>query len=317
MNLTSWTKTPQACASSLARMLRGLALSTAVFTAAALGAPAPWPDSPYSHFANNTPLETVLAEFASGFSLSLAMQPGLGGASVNGRFTTRNPTEFISRLGGVYGFTWFTHAGTLHVSRASDMVTRSLPVPGSSQAQWRQALTDLGVLEPRFGWGELPDQGVVLVSGPPAYVGLVEATLRQLPASATAQQVLVFRLRHASAEDRLIQYRDRQVRQAGLATVLRNLVAVGSGGAAGGGGLTESLLPSPGGLRPAGAAGDGASGAVTQAAPSASPAEASPPRAATTPVVGPVQGPRGGGRDTHPGSGIDPVGSTPERAGDP
>lgn len=190
----------------------------------AFGGLPPWPDAPYSYFADNTPLEKVLGEFAAGFSLTLAMQPGVGGM-VNGRFTTPNPTDFISRLGGVYGFSWFTHAGTLHVGKASDIVTRSIPLPASSIAQMRTALTDLGVLEPRFGWGELADQGIVLVSGPPSYVNLLEATVRQLPAGASAQQVMVFRLRHASAEDRTIQYRDRTLIQPGLATVLRELIS--------------------------------------------------------------------------------------------
>ncbi|HZY20523.1 MAG TPA: type III secretion system outer membrane ring subunit SctC [Ramlibacter sp.] len=206
------------------RWLRSALLSACLAAGAATAAPAPWPDAPFTYYAQGEPLAKVLADFASGFSLSLSVQPGLGG-TVNGRFTSRNPTEFITRLGGVYGFTWYTHAGTLHVSKANDIVTRSLPVPGGSVGTLRQALTDLGVLEPRFGWGELGQQGVVMVSGPASYVRLVEATLAQLPPASGAQQVAVFRLRHASAEDRTIQYRDRQITQHGLASVLRDLVA--------------------------------------------------------------------------------------------
>ena len=101
-----------------------------VATAGSAGAgPAPWPEAPFSYFANNVDLESVLREFATSFSLGLAIQPGVNG-TVNGRFTARNPTEFVSRLGGVYGFTWFTHAGTLHVSKASEVVTRSIPMAG-------------------------------------------------------------------------------------------------------------------------------------------------------------------------------------------
>ena len=87
------------------------------------------------------------------------------------------------------------------------------------------ALLDLGVLEPRFGWGELPDQGVVMVAGPPRYVSLLEATLKQLPPGATAQQVMVFRLRHASAEDRVIMYRDQRIVQPGLAGLMDGSVS--------------------------------------------------------------------------------------------
>ncbi|MFD0669027.1 type III secretion system outer membrane ring subunit SctC [Ramlibacter sp. MAHUQ-53] len=282
------------------RRARVIVAWMAACAGAAHAGPVPWPDAPYSYFANNVSLESVLGEFASGFSLSLSLQPGVAG-TVNGRFTTRNPTEFISRLGGVYGFSWFTHAGTLHVSRASDAVTRSLPVPSGSQAQLRQALGDLGVLDARFGWGELPDQGIVLVSGPPAYVGLIEATLRQLPPGASAHQVMVFRLRHASSEDRLIQYRDRQVRQAGLATVLRNLVGVGAGASAAAGGVTESPLPVLSGLRPSTVASESVAG-VGASSGTAGPAAEAPASRAGAPAGGaPAQGAAGNARGASDG----------------
>lgn len=212
--------------------LRALVAAALIACGGAQAGPVPWPDAPYSYFASNARLDAVLAEFASSFSLALNLGPGVGG-TVNGRFTTRNPTEFIARLGGVYGFVWYTHAGTLYVTKASDVVTRTLAVPGGSSTNLRQALTDLGVLEPRFGWGELREQGVVLVSGPPAYVALVEDTLKSLPVAAGAQQVAVFRLRHASADDRTILYRDREITTPGLARVLRELVANRGGGGVG------------------------------------------------------------------------------------
>lgn len=191
--------------------------------------PVPWPDAPYSYFANNASLDTVLGEFAGGFSLSLSLGPGVAG-TVNGKFTSKNATEFITRLGGVYGFTWYVHAGTLFVSRASDLTTRAISTSSGSISQMRQALTDLGVLEPRFGWGELAEQGVALVSGPASYVALVEETVRNLPQLSGGQQVAVFRLRHAAVEDRTIAYRDKEITTPGLATVLRNLIS-GTGGA--------------------------------------------------------------------------------------
>ena len=201
--------------------------------------PVPWTDAPYSYFAKSARLETVLAEFAGSFSLSLNMAPSVSGL-VNGRFTAQNPTEFITKLAGVYGFVWYTHAGTLHVSKSSDTLTRSLPAPGGGIANLRQALTDLGVLEPRFGWGELAEQKVVLVSGPPSYVNLIESTLSGLPLASNQQQVLVVRLKHASAEDRVILYRDREITTPGLARVLRELVASSGGAGLTAGGANSS-----------------------------------------------------------------------------
>ncbi|HET8597428.1 MAG TPA: type III secretion system outer membrane ring subunit SctC [Castellaniella sp.] len=189
-----------------------------------------WPAAAYSYYAQNESLQDVLRKFAGGFSLALEMAPGVSG-TVNGKFNTATPTEFMDRLGGVYGFNWFVYSGTLFVSPASAMVTRSVSAMGSSISALRDALLELGVLDPRFGWGELEDQGIALVSGPPAYVKLVQKMVAALPLGAGGQQVAVFRLKHASVNDRVVSYRDQSVVTPGLATVLRNLI-LGSGSGA-------------------------------------------------------------------------------------
>ncbi len=199
-------------------------LSLLLSTPQAWSGPPPWQDAPFSFYAERKPLRTVLREFAAAFSLTVQMPEDLSG-SVNGRFSTSSPTEFIDRLGSTYGFVWFTHAGTLFISRTQDMVVRSIAGGATGPGnKLKQVLSDLKVLDPRFGWGDLPDQGIVIVSGPPAYVQLVESTIRALPRTPGGQQVAVFRLKHASVEDRAISFRDRQIITPGIAQILRNLV---------------------------------------------------------------------------------------------
>ena len=112
---------------------------------------------------------------------------------------------------------------------------RTLPSASTgSGIKLRQVLTELRVLDPRFGWSELPDHGMVVVSGPPAYVRLVEATVAAMPGAPGGMQVSVFRLKHASAQDRAITFRDRQFVTPGVASILRNLVS----------GNTEPAMPS-------------------------------------------------------------------------
>lgn len=205
----------------------------------ARAAPAPWTEAPYSYYAENAAMAQVLGDFASSFSLSLDLSPQVTG-KVQGKFNSASPTEFIDRLAGVYGLTWFTHAGTLYVGRTTEVTTRSISAGGGNIATVRQALQSLGVLDARFGWGELPEQGIALVSGPAPYVALIERTMAQLPMMAGGQQVAVFRLKHASVDDRTILYRDRQITTPGLAQVLRNLI----GGQGGGAGVNNSLLSS-------------------------------------------------------------------------
>lgn len=188
----------------------------------ALAAPN-WPNVPYSYYANQEDLPTLLREFAGGFSLALQLGPNIQGL-VNGKFNSNSPTEFLNRLGGVYGLNWFVYAGTLFVSRSTEMKTRSINSMGASISAVREALGQLGVLDSRFGWGELPDQGIALVSGPPAYADLVERTVSALPIGTGGQEVVVFKLKHATVNDRTISYRDQTMVTPGLATVLRNLI---------------------------------------------------------------------------------------------
>ena len=205
-----------------------------VASAPALAGPPPWPTSQFTYHADGKPLHQVLSEFAAGFSLSLDMPTGLD-APVSGRLSSLSATAFIERLAGIYGFNWFTHAGTLYISGNKDMVVRTLPSASTgSGIKLRQVLTELRVLDPRFGWSELPDHGMVVVSGPPAYVRLVEATVAAMPGAPGGMQVSVFRLKHASAQDRAITFRDRQFVTPGVASILRNLVS----------GNTEPAMPS-------------------------------------------------------------------------
>lgn len=183
-----------------------------------------WPQAPYTYFANNESLQAVLQHFASGFSLSLRMGKQMDGI-VNGKFNTGNPTEFMDKLGGVYGFNWFVYAGTLYISPANDVRTLTVKAAQGSIAGLQQALQQLGVLDRRFGWGELPDQDLALVSGPPDYVDLVDKTVQALPAGSGRQEVVVFRLKYASVNDRIINYRNQKMTTPGLTTVLRSLIS--------------------------------------------------------------------------------------------
>jgi type III secretion protein C len=69
------------------------------------------------------------------------------------------------------------------------------------------------------------ERGIVLVSGPPAYVDLVLRSVADLPPMPPDQELQVFRLRHAPVDDRTIFYRDKQIVTAGVATILRGLIS--------------------------------------------------------------------------------------------
>jgi type III secretion protein C len=202
----------------------------------AFSAPAPWPDASFTYIADKQDLSVVLESFCRTFGLELQSSPAVLARKdiVNGKLTTSNPTEFLNQLSSTYGLQWFYYGGTLYISRNFETATRSISPGVTLLDNFHKALIDLGVVEQKFGWGELPDRGVAIISGPPAYVDLVVWAVSTLPLPQPDQQIKVFRLKHAQVDDRVISYRDQQITTSGVATILRSLINGDSSRPAGG-----------------------------------------------------------------------------------
>lgn len=200
-----------------------VALAVLPFDHASAAAP-PWPNSSYAFYAKGDTVRSALETFGKSFGVRTNISKAVTG-TVSGRLFAESPSAFLDQLANAYGFVWFYHGGTLHVSAVTE--TTSFPIEMAAQdiPALRAALEGLGLFDERFGWGELPDRGLVMVSGPPAYVALVRRTLATLPvARSRGMSISVFRLKHASVDDRTFFYRDRQVVIPGVATILRNII---------------------------------------------------------------------------------------------
>lgn len=208
-------------------------LSMALCGPAAAITPAGWKDMLYSAQATDRmPLDELLQRFATTMGLQLRISdPELGARAVRWRGRGMPPATFLDQLSESEGLDWFVYQGVLQVSAKSAAVSQRLPLAGQSPAAARQALIGLGVLESKFGWGDFSTEPPsVLVTGPSAYVALVRRLLLA-PAPAAAQparrerpQVMVFRLRHASAADREIRARGSSVTAKGLVSALREIL---------------------------------------------------------------------------------------------
>jgi len=195
--------------------------------------PKNWDEGAYAYAAENTPLRTVLQDFAASHSVNLNM-PESFTENVQGRLRADSPTDFLNRLGLQYRFQWFVYNDTLYISPQSDQVSRRIKVSADAAPDLKQALTDVGLLEPKFGFGELPDDGVVIVTGPPEYVSLVQDFSAKDKDKKENKEMMVFPLKYASVADRNIQYRDKTILVPGVATILAELLGQKSGRSASG-----------------------------------------------------------------------------------
>lgn len=212
--------------------------------------PEQWGDTPYAYEAKNTPLSQVLEDFAESFGVRLEMDNISG--TVNGRIRSESPAAFLDRLGLEHQFQWFVYNNSLYVSPLDQQQSKRIEVDEKSVDDLNQALVDVGLLDPRFGWGALPEQGVVLVRGPRHYVELIENFSKKQQSRDEKQEIIYLPLRYANAADRPIKYRGQTLKVDGVATLLRNLLERRAS-SLGGGSLGTNTLRS--GTLPLGAGG--------------------------------------------------------------
>lgn len=202
--------------------------------------PEEWRDGAYAYSADNTPLSVILQDFASSHGVD-ANVTGLPDTFVTARLRADNAEAFLNRLALEHRFQWFVYNNTLYVSPQSQQTSRRLKISPDAAPDIKQALQGVGLLEPRFGWGELPDDGVVLVTGPPKYVDLIaQFSKKSEPETSEDKQMMAFPLKYADVADRTIKYRDQTLVVPGVATMLNELLGQNSNGSANGTTTTQN-----------------------------------------------------------------------------
>ena len=185
--------------------------------------PPEWKNTAYAYEAQHKPVREVLEDFAQTFGTQLQVE-GLLEGNVNGKIRANTPQSLLDRLGVEHRFQWYMYNNTLYISTLDQQESARLEVSSETIADLKQALTDIGLLDSRFGWGELPEDGVVLVSGPKVYIEQIKRFSSQRRSADEKQSVLSYPLKFASAADRQMEYRNEKIIIPGVATMLRGLL---------------------------------------------------------------------------------------------
>jgi type III secretion protein C len=213
------------------RILRGIALLLAGCLACGAAwpvAPAAWKDNGYAYNAQGAPLGKVLADFARSHGVELRSAGALM-EPVPGSVKAASGTEFLERLAAVQRFQWFVHQQVLYVSPAGDTVTERIEIARDAMSDAKSALAGVGLFEPRFGWGEMPESASVTVSGPREYVRLVREIIAERDRS-DEYEAMVFRLKNASVDDRSITIRNQTLVTPGVTNLLKGMLGAGGDG---------------------------------------------------------------------------------------
>lgn len=178
--------------------LRGL-LAASLLNLATFGAQAvqpSWNATPFSYFAINDDITEVLRGFAASQGVPVVVSDKITG-KINGRFNQLMPEEFLQRLVTAYGLVWYYDGHMLYVYRADEMRSRIVKLNFYPIARFQKTLQQLGILDERFIFKPLADEGIIFVFGPKPFLDLVEDMGKTLdagfPIKATAQADAVYR----------------------------------------------------------------------------------------------------------------------------
>ena len=212
------------CPAIFKRLL--LLLAMLLLPASALAAvPASWKGTGFAINASGMTLRAVLDEFSRVYGVRVSMEVP-GQKAMNGRLAANSGSEFLNRLAPLCQCGWFVYNEVLYVVPASDHTSVRLELGDDAVQDAKAAMVGVGLFDERFGWGELPDVGTVIVSGPRSYVKFARQVL--LPdeqrAKVRGRRVMVFRLKYASAMDRTINARGQTEIIPGVKTILSGLL---------------------------------------------------------------------------------------------
>ncbi|AGS25359.1 nodulation protein NolW [Rhizobium etli] len=159
----------------------GVFFSTGVH--ATLGAPLSLPSASYRYTVLDQDLSAALQEFGSNLNINVSISAEVKGR-IRGRMPSLPPREFLDRLTGLYDLQWYYDGLVLYVSTAKEAQTRMLVLTSMPFEALKAALDELEISDERYVVRPAPGKGLVMVSGPPRFISLVEQTYNGLAAQA-------------------------------------------------------------------------------------------------------------------------------------
>jgi len=164
-------------------------------------------------------------------NFSTGTEAGLFNKAVIGRFMVTDNNSLLNMLASKYNFNWFIYSGTLYLA-STQVVNKSVNVSSDAFKMIKSNLQQIGLLNEKFGYSEIPSENKIVISGPKVYVDLVAAQINSLKVSPDKQQYAVYRLKYANAVDTQLSFNNQTITIPGVVTILQNLAnaKTGTGG---------------------------------------------------------------------------------------
>ena len=161
-------------------------LLTALFVASGLQAAEteggiPWKTTEYTLLAREMPLRDALDSFGAAQGIPVVSSRNVGG-TLSGDFRKLAPREFLERVAAMNSLIWYYDGTILYVYASGEVVTELLELQYMKVDDVAAMLKELGIEDHRFPLKNAANSQLLMVSGPPRYVDLVQEVVKKADA---------------------------------------------------------------------------------------------------------------------------------------
>lgn len=184
----------------------------------------------YTYYFNGESLRKVLSIYATSNNLKLDLDNRTSSLSkpVVGNISVSNNTQILEILSNKYNFSWFIYSGKLYIS-TSEIFTQEINISNEFFPNLKNNLQQIGLLNNKFGYSEIPTENKVIFSGPIKYLDLIKKQVTSLKLAPQNKKYSVFRLKYANAVDTQLTFNNQTITIPGVATILQSLTNSQSG----------------------------------------------------------------------------------------
>ena len=181
--------------------------------------------APFSLYADNESIGSVLASFARAEGYSAVCSPALTG-SVSGRFENVDPGTFLDGMRSAFGVRWYIQGRTVTFWHEGEATNAFLAPSVISAGTLLDMLRGAGMIAPQLPVRQLPGQNLLSVYGPAIYVDQLRGAMKAFEEAQGGRTVMrVFPLRYAWAEDMQVSSMDATITIPGVASILQAMAS--------------------------------------------------------------------------------------------
>lgn len=181
-------------------------------------------NKPFSYYAEQQDINTVLMHFAKSQNFSAIISPQIEG-KISGRFDNINPNDFLNSMHSAFQVSCYHIDNTLYFYNSSEFTQSYLSPQAISARQMYSLLKDAHVFSPDLMPSLAKNSSIILIQGPQSYIDKILQAANSFEQIQMQQTVMkVFPLKYAWADDITISSMDKDITIPGVATILRAML---------------------------------------------------------------------------------------------